>query len=469
MVILQDFEAFSSEVVEFLVNTVYSHPMLKALPFVFVFGMSPSPRGVEGKLPVRTLAQLWMQSFALPPSCDFLNQLCNCLISSSLALCFSRATTNFLLEHFLENFCSVKSFLRGIRLAAVLHIAKQPLGYLVDSGVREAWIEGKGESWIEHALRDLPSVKASLLKDPKPSSEQFKIYVKEWVKVLEEHRRLLPLHINVFKDTASRFLPEGFDTKKLKFMLLSYSPTQMQDLQGLFRALRTLDYQSLEVMMQSLKASLPLQEDKQQMDEFLLALQNSVPSSLDIKIPDRAPGAGGAKRRDALMASAHAHQAASDPLRKEIEQWLVGFCQKRLSMHNLPLYEVFCCEQTEALASELKPLFRASIFTTLKSALTQFKGDKRKISGLSTLASLDLSTVFRIFEESTRVINISDWFRAFRVMVAPKEEDLNDQAEHDLQHRFVRCLSTLKLLGLLVDSSRGPDQANKASSAYIPT
>ena len=61
------------------------------------------------------------------------------------------------------------------------------------------------------------------------------------------------------------------------------------------------------------------------MDEFLVALEQPPPPPVEtMKTQERTKSAGGAKRRDALLASAHARQAASDPLRRRIEQWFLG-------------------------------------------------------------------------------------------------------------------------------------------------
>lgn len=116
VLVFEDMECFEPSVLADLLHILSTHPPLRALPLVVVFGMATNPQALHGRLPSAVLNRLWMSKFWLQPAKDAMEAIVErLLIPNKCPVHFSASTVQFLLQYFLYDNLSVTSLTRAMR------------------------------------------------------------------------------------------------------------------------------------------------------------------------------------------------------------------------------------------------------------------------------------------------------------------------------------------------------------------
>ena len=118
VIVLEDFEGFSSQVLQDLIaNLNENRP---SLPFILVFGIATTVEAIHRLLPHGTTSKLAIESFASAPSIHLLSKFLESIVfDSNIPFYLGGHTLKLLLERFSFHDFSVRHFLMGLKVCCI--------------------------------------------------------------------------------------------------------------------------------------------------------------------------------------------------------------------------------------------------------------------------------------------------------------------------------------------------------------
>lgn len=125
----------------------------------------------------------------------------------------------------------------------------------------------------------------------------------------------------------------------------------------------------------------------------------------------------------------------------------------------LPLHELFWFDASEPFTARFAPEVRKSLRVAF--------GDADLYTGATELHP-QTSAAWKLYQDSGHLINVFDWFQAFRQFYAPGVEvdddvavDVDDEEARRQQALFVRSVGELQFLGFFKSTKRKTDHVQK--------
>uniref|UniRef100_A0A0R3XA72 Origin recognition complex subunit 3 n=1 Tax=Hydatigena taeniaeformis TaxID=6205 RepID=A0A0R3XA72_HYDTA len=135
--------------------------------------------------------------------------------------------------------------------------------------------------------------------------------------------------------------------------------------------------------------------------------------------------------------------------------------------YNLPFYEVFYGPTQEAeimaLTRNLNPPLIKSIQDALCNTDCFFP-----IADHFDSTVLDLCVAYKIYRESSSLINVYDWLIAFDAILEPSSAPADTGPSRLIRSRFLRALLDLEQMGLVRRTKRRRDHAQKMPVMEVP-
>nr|CAD7589189.1 unnamed protein product [Timema genevievae] len=454
IVVLPDFESFSSSVIQDLILIASGYIM--NLPLVFVFGVATTVTAVHRSLPYHVSSKVSIQVFHSQSSTDLLNIVVDkVLLSSDCPFHLGDKTFQLLIDVFLFYDFSVHGFIQGFKFCMLEHFS---LGSYTTLCCTLAHLKENIASLNEDDLESLRSL-ASFRKyvESRPKNEKVplltddKFLTATLVKLMKQfHQYLFNFHVMLrclksFTATLPK-APLGKQTKEFK------NCSQLLSFQSRDELLSRLE-QVVSVLSHETNVNLATQVDTTELEEvaervmlFAVDLQQvGLEPRSPIKSPKKASLDTGISRlqfKEKLLEMTHTEQplSAFENLRKNVLQYLMEevFPKFLGPPSKLPLHEVMFFDEPSSVKRHVAPSLRSAIHMALNDPHYYLQCECCELSDSSTiLPSLpDICVVYKLHLECGRLINLYDWLQAFLTVVSPSETG-EEQREVDPQMQAV--------------------------------
>nr|CAD7454202.1 unnamed protein product [Timema tahoe] len=430
IVVLPDFESFSSSVIQDLILIASGYIM--NLPLVFVFGVATTVTAVHRSLPYHVSSKVSIQVFHSQSSTDLLNIVVDkVLLSSDCPFHLGDKTFQLLIDVFLFYDFSVHGFIQGFKFCMLEHFSLGSYTALCCTLARlKENIASLNEDDLE-SLRSLASFRKYVESRPKnekvPLLTDDKFLTATLVKLMKQfHQYLFNFHVMLrCLKSFTATLPKA----PLGKQLLSF---QSRD-----ELLSRLE-QVVSVLSHETNVNLATQVDTTELEEvaervmlFAVDLQQvGLEPRSPIKSPKKASLATGISRlqfKEKLLEMTHTEQplSAFETLRKNVLQYLMEevFPKFLGPPSKLPLHEVMFFDEPSSVKRHVAPSLRSAIHMALNDPHYYLQCECCELSDSSTiLPSLpDICVVYKLHLECGRLINLYDWLQAFLTVVSPSE------------------------------------------------
>lgn len=162
---------------------------------------------------------------------------------------------------------------------------------------------------------------------------------------------------------------------------------------------------------------------------------------------------------DGTKASLSERQRLYTILIDEIHKTCTELFDKHLISHeHLPLHELFWYNFEKPHMAVFNPCTRLSIRESLLN-YEMYLGEGRR--------EPETAALFKLFNDSGQLINLYDWYQAFRQVYSrssaddSKAEEMDDHEEQLLQALFMRSAMELKFMGFFKSTKRKTDHVQK--------
>lgn len=488
VIVFKDFEGFPNHVLQDFITICGNH--LDELPLVMVFGIATTVGAVHRALPHAVSSILSMEKFQIPPSSDCLTQvLTKVLMTNAVPFKLSAKVFNFLLDIFLYHDFSVVGFIQALKFTMLEHF------YSNCSSILCQTTKNVSEQVMLLSAKQLDDVRSCMsfrrFVERQPPAEQIKLlddnnYAKkvviELIESIEKYHStiypvLLCLHTVVHKLPQ---WPLGRQVRELYASCLGGNICDSQDYERAMNLIRALSREELQANLRQMSCHLRAEVSdelsivRDQLDEHCAKLDQVE----DLSLPHFTENLDDSSVEDAILPKKLTMYTLREKLRKMerknkvptkfevlrdgIVDYLDSIFRKYLgSYRNLVLHEVFYYDDVDRLRKCINASPRATIQNALTQPNTYLHNDLLDLDpGQLTSDLPDVSLVYKLHLECSRLINLYDWLQAFVTIVQSEAEPGKSgtkSVDRVIQARFIQAVSELQFLGFIKPTRRKTD------------
>ncbi|EDW79676.1 uncharacterized protein Dwil_GK17892 [Drosophila willistoni] len=510
VIILPDFECFSSHVLQDFILILSSH--CTALPFVLVLGVATAMTAVHSTLPYQVTSKIRLRVFQTQAAPTGLNEVLDkVLLSPKYAFHLSGKAFKFLTHIFLYYDFSIQGFIQSFKYCLMEHYFAGN-AFSLCTGYSQALAKIKLLiSDDMETIRRLPSFR--------PYVEQIND-CKRIIAILTDDDYLKKKLPQLLRDCLLHFLnfrcalefvtelvgdlprcPLGKLKRELYVLSLNKKITSLPEFKECWQMLSFLSKDEFvaklmkcvtktEEFMQQEIAPLELgeaclaamrpqiQEVRQLLDDVVLSTMEAhhpPPPTVESHTESRPITSRQELKAQLLQRSKQDHQPITEFARSL--QRILQHIENQIVLPHLrplqeapPLHELFVFSDIATVRRNIIGAPRAALHTALNNPHFYMQCKCCELQESQQLMGTlpDLSVVYKLHLECGRMINLFDWLQAFRSVVRANDDgqdvDQNvdqEQIDPQIQARFTRAVAELQFLGYIKMSKRKTDHATR--------
>ncbi|CAO3680019.1 unnamed protein product [Rhizopus stolonifer] len=510
VVILQDFEAFESSILQdfFAICSEYQ----ASLPIVCIMGIATSTEILHQSLTKYTIGLLRIERFKLENSDVWFNRVFEKIfLDGTDTLKFGPLPYKFLLDHFYLYDFSIAKVSASLKYALMHHFYGNPLSVflpLMRLDQKQMEIRQK-EQWTDEMLnahhvahiRMLPSFKAYIESlatiEPKRALLLLKndkeLLIHEVPRLLTEmkqYQHQFTLGIQLVQLLQSQF-PSFTSLKKSKRMILLEAleskegfVERSQLIKVLVSLLRKIDLAHVTRISKELRILFRNEAEViSKFDEWetrameLIDKSEKEKNEVEGMILSNSEDVHGRHTATAQKAQAESMEyikklgTESSKLAFEIADWCNGYlgCYLQPFTKN-PLHEIVYYTSSRLLEKSFASQPRATVQTALTQPQHYLNCSccQDNTTDQLNVTEPDSCIIYKLYLECGRMINLYDWFIAFSSIIK-KEQRLQKKelGEDEAQARFIRSVAELQFLGFIKPTQRKTDHVMRLTWSNI--
>uniref|UniRef100_H2Z2U2 Origin recognition complex subunit 3 n=1 Tax=Ciona savignyi TaxID=51511 RepID=H2Z2U2_CIOSA len=488
VVIFQDLEMFSQNILTDFILMCSWHAA--EMPFVFIFGIATSWLDVSQRLlPHYGLIHLSVTKFVAPSASSHLALIIDrVLLTPNHPFKLSGRCLQLILDVFLCHDFSIVNFLHILRFCVLEHFYNQPGSILCNLSADEvAPLVAKFTKNELNLLKEIPSLKAHLLKENNSDLSKDSLFKREVVKLVNQLKIYLEIYFPVLRCLHAIGLQFSHQPlgKQIREVFCACYKSGVENNERFKQTLLLLKVASKDQLLEMLKSCIHILSCQEYTDNGATDFQPSIARDKFQDFVDCLQSLNEDSQSDeekeedttSLETVKYAYQLQEkirnraktkkrtkmtkfEKVQEMILNYLKDFFQFNLRpVTSFPLHEVFYFDDAATITQHTMSAPRLAIQTALADP-----GHYLNLEATDAVSpeAPDICIAYKLHTESGSIINLYDWMAAFHTIVNETDSEIDEIT----QARFIRAASELQLLGFIKPTKRKTDHVQRLTWSH---